>query len=128
MKIDPSALHEEAHAEGVHAGRLVNVAPMVVRGAPRMRLTNDTDPNKKTYFVEGGVCGFAHVSVRPARGKFVSYMKAEGLGRLSSYGGGFNIHVHEFGQSLTRKDAYARAYADVLRSYGINAYAESRID
>ena len=41
---------------------------------------------------------------------------------------GLSVWVSEGGQSMERKEAYARAYADVLRAAGIEAYAGSRMD
>jgi hypothetical protein len=39
-----------------------------------------------------------------------------------------SLWVHQFDQSITRKEAYAAAYADTLRKHGIEAYAGSRLD
>jgi hypothetical protein len=36
--------------------------------------------------------------------------------------------VGEFGQSLEQKEAYASAYAAVLKNYGVNVYTNSRMD
>ena len=38
------------------------------------------------------------------------------------------IWVGEFNQSVTRKEAYAQAFAEVLREAGVTAYASSRKD
>ena len=119
-------LFESAHEAGLKAGREVGVTPMVV-GTPTELMGNDIDYSKKTYFVEGGVCGFAGVVIKPARGKFVSYLKSLGMGHKHYYGGWY-VSVHEFGQSLTRKEAYASAYAKVLNEVGMNCYVDSRMD
>ena len=119
-------LLETAHLMGMDAGRRVGVTPMVV-GSPSTPLGNDIDYSKKTYFVEGGVCGFAGVVIKPARGKFVSYLKKLGMGYKHYYGGWY-VSVREFGQSLTRKEAYAEAFAKVLGEAGMRCYVDSRMD
>ena len=111
---------------GMDAGRLVGVTPMVV-GSPSTPLGNDIDYSKKTYFVEGGVCGVAGVVIKPARGKFVSYLKKLGMGYKHYYGGWY-VSVREFGQSMTRKEAYADAFAKVLTEEGMSCYVDSRMD
>ena len=119
-------LLETAHLMGMDAGRRVGVTPMVV-GSPSTPLGSDIDYSKKTYFVEGGVCGFAGVVIKPARGKFVSYLKKLGMGYKHYYGGWY-VSVREFGQSLTRKEAYAEAFAKVLGEAGMRCYVDSRMD
>lgn len=66
-------------------------------------------------------------NIKPARGKFVQWLKANGKGHKSYYGG-YDVWVGEFGQSMTRKEAYASAFTKVLREAGISAYAQSRMD
>ena len=119
-------LLETAHLMGMDAGRRVGVTPMVV-GSPSTPLGSDIDYSKKTYFVEGGVCGFAGVVIKPARGKFVSYLKKLGMGYKHYYGGWY-VSVRGFGQSLTRKEAYAEAFAKVLGEAGMRCYVDSRMD
>ena len=77
--------------------------------------------------MEGGVCGFAGVVIKPARGKFVSYLKSLGMGHKHYYGG-YYVPVREFGQSLARKEAYAEAYAKILSEEGMRCYVDSRMD
>ena len=125
-KVACEKLLEKAHLMGMDAGRLVGVTPMVV-GSPSTPLGSDIDYSKKTYFVEGGVCGFAGVVIKPARGKFVSYLKKLGMGYKHYYGGWY-VSVREFGQSLTRKEAYAEAFAKVLSEVGMRCYVDSRMD
>jgi hypothetical protein len=120
-------IYREAYAAGLKAGHEVQVTPMVV-GTETSPFSNVIDETKKTYFVEGGVCGFAWVKIRPARGKFVQWLKEQNIGSKDNYEGGYTIWCHEFGQSLTRKEAFAGAFAEVLRGYGIDAYGQSRID
>ena len=119
-------LLETAHLMGMDAGRRVGVTPMVV-GSPSTPLGSDIDYSKKTYFVEGGVCGFAGVVIKPARGKFVSYLKSIGMGHKHYYGG-YYVSVRAVGQSMTRKEAYAEAFAKVLGESGISCYVDSQMD
>ncbi len=119
-------LLERAHLMGMDAGRRVGVTPMVV-GTPTELMGNDINWDKSTYFVESGVCGFAGVVIKPARGKFVSYLKDLDKG-YKHYYGGYYVPVREFGQSLTRKEAYAEAFAKVLDEEGLKCYVDSRMD
>lgn len=74
-------------------------------------------------------CGFAWVVVRPARGPFVNWCKANGKGR-TGHGGGWhfwNPGKHPT-QSIDTKQAGARAFAHVLAAHGIVAEVGSRLD
>jgi hypothetical protein len=119
-------LYLRACDAGAKAGHGVKVDPMVV-GSPSTLLGNDVDPSKPTYFVEGGVCGFAGVVIKPARGKFVSYLKYLDRGHKHYYGG-YYVPCEAFGQSLTRKEAWCRAFVGVLGEVGISCYMDSRMD
>ena len=125
-KVACEKLLERAHLMGMDAGRDASVTPMIV-GSPSTPFGSDIDYSKKTYFVEGGACGFAGVVIKPARGKFVSYLKSLGIGNKHYYGG-YYVSVREFGQSLARKEAYAEAYAKVLSEEGMRCYVDSRMD
>ena len=125
-KVACEKLLERAHLMGMDAGRDASVTPMVV-GSPSTPFGSDIDYSKKTYFVEGGACGFAGVVIKPARGKFVSYLKSLGMGHKHYYGG-YYVPVREFGQSLARKEAYSEAYAKILSEEGMRCYVDSRMD
>ena len=125
-KVACEKLLERAHLMGMDAGRASTPTPMIV-GSPSTPFGSDIDYSKKTYFVEGGACGFAGVVIKPARGKFVSYLKSIGIGNKHYYGG-YYVSVREFGQSLARKEAYAEAYAKVLSEVGMRCYVDSRMD
>ena len=125
-KVHCEKLLERAHLMGMDAGRGSTPTPMIV-GSPSTPFGSDIDYSKPTHFVESGVCGFAGVVIKPARGKFVSYLKGLGMGHKHYYGG-YYVPVSEFGQSLERKEAYARAYAKVLSEEGMNCYVDSRMD
>jgi len=106
--------------------------PMIV-GSATTPFGNVIDETKKTWFVEGGVCGFASVIIKPARGKFVAELKKRKIGHAGYYGG-YSVSSWEFAPSIRRDQSYERACAaaagavEVLQSYGINAYVDSRID
>ena len=81
-------------------------------------------------------CGFANVSIHPARGRFVSFMKKADIGS-KGYGGGYRIsyydimpqdHQYRMTQSLDIKEIACEAFRDELRKYGLTVYAESRAD
>ena len=124
---NPAEIYAEAHSAGMAAGNKSKPVPMVV-GTPSTPLGNDIDYSKETYYVADGVCGFAWVNIKPARGKFVTWMKKNNIGRTDSYYGGYTVWVSGFGQSVTRKENYARAFAKVLGDNGITAYNMSRLD
>lgn len=123
-KRECARIYKEAYAAGLKAGKEVGVPKFIVGDA--IGLSNEIDYSKKTYVLEG-LCGFAWVNVSPARGAFVNYLKSIDAGHKGYYGG-YEIWVSEFGQSVDRKSAFAGAFAGVLRKYGINASAGSRLD
>ena len=126
MSKEVMELFDRAHHAGLRAGHESTPTPMIV-GSPSTPFGSDIDYSKPTHFVESGVCGFAGVVIKPARGKFVSYLKSLGMG-YKHYYGGYYVPVREFGQSLERKEAYARAYAKVLSEEGMSCYVDSRMD
>ena len=85
---------------------------------------------------EAMYCGFANVSIFPARGRFVSYMKKAGIG-TGGYRGGWRISYHDImpsnhqyshTQSMDIKEVACDAFRDHLRTYGLTVYSESRAD
>jgi len=117
-------IYREAYEAGLNAGKDADTPKFIVGDA--IGLSNEIDFSKKTYILDG-LCGFAWVNISPARGAFVNWLKAQGIGSKGYYGG-YEIWVREFGQSVDRKAAFASAFAEVLNKYGINAYGQSRLD
>jgi hypothetical protein len=80
-------------------------------------------------------CGFGHVSIRPARGKFVNFLKKVGVGDLC-YNGGYRVSYYDImdhhplshTQSLDLKEACVDAFAKVLQKYGLDAWGVGRAD
>jgi hypothetical protein len=81
-------------------------------------------------------CGFANVSIHPARGRLVSFLKEQKIGG-SGYGGGYRISYydimpnnHEYchTQSMDIKEVACDAFANQLKTYGMTVYSESRAD
>jgi hypothetical protein len=79
-------------------------------------------------------CGFAWVNVKTAKGNTkigkeqIAELTAQGFRK--SYTGGMDLWSAGSynGQSMDVNEAGARAYADVLRANGMNAYMMSRAD
>ena len=110
-----ASLYEDAHAAGELAANVCVPQPMYVKY------------NGITECVEGGDCGFASIIIRPAHGKFVSYLKKNKIGE-KHWRGGWSIWVSGWGQSHARKTAYARAFARILNESGLKASVEERLD
>jgi hypothetical protein len=74
-------------------------------------------------------CGFAWVTVKPANCKVAKYLVGKGMAR-KAHTGGVTVWnpVGSFTQNMDIKEAGSRAFADVLKQHGINAYSESRMD
>jgi hypothetical protein len=128
-------------AEKAREAHIEKLTPMIVGSA--IGLSDEIDYSKKTYYVQGGACGFASVVITPARGKFVTWAKTQGrhgrsgcgLGRTSDYYGGYWIGSgvwfesrDQLSQSLELNEVICRAAADVLTAYGIKCYVDSRMD
>ena len=115
----------EAVALGEAAGNGDNPTPMVVVDSA----------TGQRWDVSGGACGFAWVNVplNTTLGKAI-LRKYEGVrgGVFSAhkaYGGGVDLWVSGFGQSMSRKEAAAGAVVRYLREKGYEkVYAHSRMD
>ena len=130
LSVSPAIVYEEARHAAVAAVRACTPRPMIV-GQPTTPLGDDIDHTKPTYYVADGVCGFGYVTIKPARGAFVAFMKAHRTGHKGYYGG-WEIPAWAFadgiGQSYEKAMAAAYAVTDVLNKYGIEAFASGRLD
>ena len=118
--MDYAELWAEAWSAGIMAGLACRPTPMVV----------EYHKSKTLYVVEvvdDGACGFAWVKIRPANSKLARWLKAQKFGH-KAYNGGWDVSVHDFGQSWERKSAAASAMAAVLTKHGIDATSYSRMD
>ena len=124
---------KEADAAGKAAVEKLEVVPMIV-GQETSIFSNKIDYSKPTYYVADGVCGFAWVDVYPAnkgntRAGKEERKLLESFGfRKNDYAKTYQLWVSAYNQSMQKKEAYARAYADVLRANGLKAYSGSRLD
>ena len=119
------SLYIQAHDAGNNAVTQTTVTPMIVTQAANP--LDDSSAVVKAWVVNDGVCGFASVIIKPANSKFAKFLVANQLGR-KHYAGGVSMSIRDFNQSLTKKEAYAYAFAKVLNDNGINAYVDSRMD
>jgi len=117
ITITVKELYEQAHQAGMKAGGVSTPAPMILKGS-----------DGTVYFVEDGMCGFAWINIKPARGAFVQYLKSIDAGFPDSTYGGYSVWVSAFEQSIERKEAYAKAFSKVLADYGIKSNVGSRLD
>lgn len=119
-----AAAWSAADTAGKAAAEACVPRPMVVR-----QHTNplyDGSAVTKEWFVADGVCGFAWVVFKgnSAFGRWAKANKRVG----KHYPTGLSYWVGDYGQSMAKKEAYARAFARSLNDAGIDAYADSRID
>ena len=115
------------NAEGVHpADQFLNARKKAVEAVDQYMIGKE----------EPMYCGFANVSIHPARGSFVSFMKKASIGD-SGFRGGYRIsyydimptdHQYARTQSLYIKEIACDAFANELKKYGLTVYSESRAD
>lgn len=119
-----AALLGKAHEAGMVAGSYATPTPMYV-GTAKHLLSTEIDTSKPVYEVMDGVCGFAYINV-PGNTPLGRYVAKRGW--YKAYYGGMETGVGAFGQSMTRKEAYAQAYCAVLTEAGHRATWNSRMD
>ena len=125
-KPDFKAIYNEAYEAGLNALKTCVPTPMIV--AQHANMLDDNSAVEKAWYVEGGACGFAWVNFSPATQPFCKWLKKEGYVDSRAYEGGYNLWCSEGGQSVTRKEAWAGAFAEVCSKYGIKCYSNSRLD
>lgn len=113
-----------ARKAGVEAG--MNARPQPVTFVS-VDINDKPIPGAKEYYEPEGLCGFAWITIYPGNCPAANAAKKLGIAR-KAYGGGVQIWVSDFDQSMARKEAYAQAYAKVLQEAGLKAYAGSRLD
>lgn len=112
MPIHPQDIYQEARAAAIAAS-----------------IAHDATLPPET--TRGFDCGFAWVTVKPARGEFIKYCKSNKLGHKKEYEGGGWLFWHPGEhptQSIGTHEAGARAFAAVLVKHGLVAFAGSRLD
>ena len=127
QKIEENQELLKFNAEGIHpADMFLNARKVAIKAV------NDYMKDKE----EPMYCGFASVSIHPARGRFVKFLKEMDIGS-NAYKGCWRISYydmmpkgHRYGhtQSMDIKEEGCNAFADALEKYGIEAYMESRAD
>ena len=125
-----SAAFEAAFAKASAAGKAAGegAKPQAMMVVQPSNPLNDNSVPSAMWHVPEGVCGFAWVNVSPGNSPFANWLKKNKLAR-KAYGGGVDIWISDFGQSVERKEACASAMAKVLKEeLGVNAYASSRMD
>ena len=115
------------NAEGIHPGEMFFNA--------RQEAVKAVDAYVEKYG-EPMYCGFANVSIHPARGRFVTFMKKAGVGD-NGYRGGYRIsyydimpkdHPYSHTQSMSIREVACDAFRDELVKYGLTVYSERRAD
>ena len=121
-------IYDKADVAGMVAVNSCTPTPMVVQEHANM--LDDNSPVAKQWIVAGGVCGFAWINIKPGNNRFCNWLKAVGLAKHSEYEGGVTIWVTHGGQSMQIKEAYAHAFARVIREEipELRVYALSRMD
>lgn len=127
------AAFEAAYGKAVAAGQAAGEAAKP-RAMMVVEHSNPLDANslpKRMWHEPEGMCGFAWVNVSPGNAPFANWLKKQKLAR-KAYGGGVDIWISDFGQSVERKEACANAMAKVLKeelgSNSLSIYASSRLD
>jgi hypothetical protein len=128
-------------AELERSARLPDLVPDDLAGAHRWQAIFDLahaagsaaaeDAVPKPMFIDGSVymageCGHALVVVRDARRGFARWLKTTGNGRRH-YSGGYHVCAFYEDQSADRAEAYATAFATVLRRNGVPCKVEKQL-
>jgi len=117
--VDFSQIWSMAYEAGTEAGNAAQCTPMII--------TEEIGPNPgQQWMVPDGPCGFAEIKFA-GNTQWGRWAKKE-RGCTKAYPKGLHYWVGEFGQSYTRKSAFAIAFAKVLNNYGIDCYTSSRLD
>jgi hypothetical protein len=112
-------IHVEIYTEAVRAGR---AAAEPAKGQEVVI----GDGKGENYLLPDFPCGFAWVEFKGTT-PWARWAKAKGIAS-KGYPSGMQIWVSEYGQSMTKKAAFAGAFARVLQEHGIPCSARSRMD
>jgi hypothetical protein len=105
------------HADAV--ARAMQPTPMVVHNPA----------TGAVHVVPDGVCGFAHVTIRPRTCKLARFAIEELGWRSNSWHKRAELSIQEFGQSLARKEKLAEEFAKKMNELGHSEVSwDSRID
>lgn len=127
MKIEENQELLKFNAEGIEPGVMFQNARTAAVKAVDEYMKDKEEPM---------YCGFASVSIHPARGRFVKFCKNNEIGD-SGFRGGYRLsyydimpkdHQYRMTQSLDIKEEACEAFRDELRKYGLTVYADSRAD
>lgn len=119
-------LWSKAVSAGIAAGEAAIPTPMIVAEGDVCVNGESVIPKGQAWYVSEGACGFAWVTF-PGNTAFGRWAKKAGFAS-KHYPSGLSYWVSHGGQSVDRKEAFARAMAQVLRDGGIDAHADSRLD
>lgn len=120
---------EAAWAQAVTEGNKAaqEVVPPVMVVEQHANPLDDNSEVVNSWTVPDGPCGFAEVRISKGNTSFARWAK-KNAGFRKHYYGGLSYWVSAFGQSMVRKEAFARKAAEVLQSHGIDAFSSSRMD
>jgi hypothetical protein len=110
------------------------VAGIVTAALAAAQAAAETENNRLGPEKDRGLdCGFAWVTIKPARGPLVAELKRLGLGETRDYGGGgFQVWYSKLHsvptQSISVHIAAARAFAETATANGYPASYGSRYD
>ena len=125
-KPDHDLVWAKAHDAGHDAAEACKPRAMTV-GTAKSLFDDSFDTSKPVYHEPEGVCGFAWVNWK-GNTSWGRWTASENLSRKDGYYGGQTYWIHDYGQSMERKQAYAHAFAAVLNEHGIKATPMSRMD
>ena len=114
ISTDFNAIHIQADKEGRQAAAEAELQMLTIK-----------DQNGRVYD-PFPICGFAWVKFagNTAWGRWAK----KNINARPGYPNGLQIWISDYDQSYDKKVAYARAYANVLKLNGIDAYGDGRLD
>ena len=114
------------HPEGIYKEAL-----RAAEAAVKAEVTKLKAAFPSVHYDHHGACGFAWVTVKPARGPFVAWCKSQVSREFGhkAYDGGWQFWSPGYnGQCLSTKELAAVAFCAVLVKHGLKATVGSRLD